>query len=52
MKGFGSSSDETLLSFIVVTIDTGDMTLTARECLWNADKAPGLTWGENVSISL
>ena len=33
MKGFDSSSDETLMSFIVVTIEPENMRLTARECL-------------------
>ena len=50
MKGFISSGDETLLSFIVVTIDTGSHTLTARECLWNADGRPGIGWGETATV--
>lgn len=50
MKGFISSGDETLLSFIVVTIDTGSHTLTARECLWNADRRPGIGWGETATV--
>ncbi len=52
MKGFESSSDETLLSFIVVTVDTGSGMLTARECLWNTGCRPGIVWGESKTISL
>ena len=51
MKGFDSSSDETLMSFIVVTIEPENMRLTARECLWNADRAPGIKWGATATIA-
>lgn len=51
MKGFVSSSDETLVSFIAVTIDHEARTMTARECLWNADMKPGLDWGESRTIA-
>ena len=52
MKGEYSATDETLLSFIVVTIDTGKRLLTARECLWNTEKRPGIRWGESATIRL
>lgn len=51
MKGFDSSSDETLMSFIVVSIEPENMRLTARECLWNADRAPGIKWGATATIA-
>ena len=51
MKGFDSSSDETLMSFIVVTIEPENMRLTARECLRNADRAPGIKWGATATIA-
>ena len=35
MKGAVSASDETQLSFMLVTIDVAAGRLTARECLWN-----------------
>lgn len=49
MKGELSADDESLLSFIVVAIDTEKMLLTAREYLWNSDQGH---WGESVTISL
>lgn len=52
MKGEYSATDETLLSFIIVTIDTGKHLLTARECFWNTEKRPGIRWGENTTIRL
>lgn len=51
MKGEYSSADETLLSFIVVTIDPVNHLLTARECLWNTDRCPGISWGDSRTIS-
>lgn len=52
MKGEFSSTDETLLSFMVVTIDTRDGLLTARECLWNTGLCLGIEWGESRTIRL
>lgn len=52
MKGEYSSGDETLLSFIVVVIDTQQGLLTARECLWNAGRCPGINWGESRTVRL
>ena len=52
MKGEYSATDETLLSFIIVTIDTGKHLLTARECFWNTEKCPGIRWGESTTIRL
>ena len=52
MKGEYSSEDETLLSFIAVSVDPHGRRLTARECLWNAGSAPGITWGKTCTISL
>ena len=50
MKGDYSSEDETLLSYIAVTVDAQAGILTARECLWNESRAPGITWGEERTI--
>jgi hypothetical protein len=36
MKGNISSSDETKLSFQLISLDTKSMTMTVRECLWNS----------------
>ena len=54
MKGKFSSKDETLLSFELITIDTGKKTMTVRECLWNT--VPGdpsvLQWGQTKTMDL
>ena len=52
MKGDYSSVDETMLSYIVVTVDAGSRLLTARECLWNPDGAAGIRWGASCTIAL
>ena len=52
MKGEYSAEDETLLSFIVVTIDTSRKILTARECLWNVGSRPSIAWDSVVSVRL
>lgn len=52
MKGEYSSEDETLLSFIAVSIDPESRRLTARECLWNSGQAPGVSWGATKTIGL
>ena len=50
MRSFYSSSDETILSFIAVSIDPVRHLLTARECLWNTGKCPGIVWGDMRTI--
>lgn len=52
MKGEYSSDDERKLSFIVVTIDTEKLVLTARECLWNTNNKTGIQWGTTATIML
>ena len=52
MKGEYSSLDETLLSFIVVSIDPEKHLLTARECLWNSSSRTGIRWGETRTVEL
>ena len=55
MKGDSSATDETKLSFQVITIDTKTLTMTVRECLWNTDPghpAKCLKWGTSKTISL
>lgn len=51
MKGEYSSTDETLLSFIVAVIDTDNMLMTVRECLWNTGNSP-IEWGDSITVSL
>ncbi len=57
IKGKESGTDETKLSFQLVTYDTTAQTLTARECRWNAkgkqdgDAVP-VAWGTSRTISL
>ena len=50
MKGEFSAQDETLLSYIVVVLDTSTGRLTARECLWNTDGGASLVWGSSVTL--
>jgi hypothetical protein len=55
MKGNFSATDETKLSFQLISIDTKAKTLTARECLWNStptNPSAAIAWGANVTISL
>lgn len=49
MKGKPSSTDETKLSFQVISIDTKAKLMTVREYLWNAQPA---TWGQSRTITL
>jgi 3',5'-cyclic AMP phosphodiesterase CpdA len=49
MKGNISGSDETKLSFHVVTLDTAAKSLTVREYLWNNTAAP---WGTPATVSI
>ena len=57
IKGRDSGKNEGKLSFQVVTYDVAAGTLTARECLWNAngtkdtDEEP-VKWGESRTISI
>lgn len=51
MKGEYSASDERLLSFMVVCIDTAGRRLTARECLWNTQDTTVVRWGATRTIS-
>ena len=53
MKGDISSTDETKLSFQVITIDSITKSITVRECLWNPVKianAP-IQWGNTTTFS-
>ncbi len=55
MKGNFSSTDETKLSFQLITIDYKAMTMTVRECLWNTTPSAPTTpisFGSNITISL
>lgn len=51
MKGEYSSSDERMLSFIVVTMDMDKHLLTARECLWNTENKTSIQWGNTSTIT-
>ena len=57
IKGKDSGKVETKLSFQVVTFDADAKTLTARECLWNAQgradsDATPVAWGASRTVSL
>ena len=55
MKGKPSSTDETKLSFQLISIDPIALKLTVRECLWNAhpeDAQQSIVWGSSVTIGL
>jgi len=53
MKGAVSSSDESKLSFQVLSIDAKSKKLTVRECFYNAVGATSLlTWGASSTIPL
>lgn len=50
MKGNFSKKDESLLSFMLISIDTEAMKLTAREVFWN--RGDKVEWGESRSVYL
>lgn len=55
MKGNFSGTDETKLSFQLVSIDTKAKTMTVRECLWNStptNPSAPIVWGATTTISL
>ena len=53
MKGAVSGTDETKLSFQVISINGKSKTLTVRECLWNDTGATSIiTWGATSTINL
>jgi len=55
-EGNYSATDETQLSFEMVSIDTRAKQMTVRECLWNkTPKAPApmpIVWGLSETLSL
>lgn len=55
MKGKPSSTDETKLSFQLISIDPASKEMTVRECLWNTEPknptAP-IVWGQSMTIKL
>jgi predicted MPP superfamily phosphohydrolase len=53
MKGSASGSDETKLSFQVISINGKSKTMTVRECLWNTSSINSpIVWGNTSTISL
>ena len=55
MKGNISGTDETKLSFQLISIDTKTKTMTVRECLWNSiptNPSAPIVWGATTTISL
>lgn len=55
MKGKYSSTDETRLSFQVITINAKTLTMTVRECLWNTDPShpeKSIQWGASKTLTL
>lgn len=51
MKGRYSSKDQRVLSFIVVSIDSTTMQMTARECFWARNNGQ-IEWGTSKTINL
>ena len=53
LKGEISGTDDTQLSFQVLSIDGNTKTLTVRECLWNSSgTASNIKWGTSSTVSL
>jgi len=55
MKGNISGTDETKLSFQLISIDTKTKTMTVRECLWNSiptNPSAPIVWGATITVSL
>lgn len=55
MKGKYSAKDETLLSFQLISIDTGKQKLTVRECFYNqnpSDPEQAVRFGSSATVSL
>jgi len=54
MKGNFSASDETKLSFHLISLDSSSQTMTVREVRWNPDstKYANLVWGQSKTLSL
>jgi hypothetical protein len=54
MKGKPSATDETLISFELITIDPGKKSMTVREYQWNPMPGdPSVTkWGQTMTIDL
>ncbi len=55
MKGDYSRTDETKLSFLLISINTKTLNLTLRECLWNINPVhppKNIKWGSSKTISL
>lgn len=55
MKGNISGTDETKLSFQLISIDTKSKTMTVRECLWNStptNPSASIIWGATTTVSL
>jgi hypothetical protein len=53
MKGNKSASNESVLSFHIVSIDKNTKTMTVRECLWNttANANAPIVFGESKTIN-
>jgi len=54
MKGAVSATDETKLSFQVITLDAASRRMTVRECLWNSDPqhpSGPLAWGSSTTVA-
>jgi len=54
MKGNVSATDETKLSFQVVSLDSVSKNMTVRECLWNPTSTNGapVQWGATITFAL
>ncbi|MDD6209743.1 MAG: lamin tail domain-containing protein [Bacteroidales bacterium] len=53
MKGNISGSDESKLSFQIVTVNKNNKQMTVRECLWNTTKSAGspIVFGQSKTIN-
>lgn len=54
MKGEPSATQEKLLSYQVITLDSVSKNMTVRECLWNPTATAGapVQWGATTTIAL
>ena len=54
MKGEPSATQEKILSYQVISLDTISKNMTVRECLWNptATKDAPVQWGASISFAL
>ena len=54
MKGNVSATDQTKLSYQIISLDSVSKNLTVRECLWNPTSTAGapIQWGASITFAL